>query len=167
MGQVSLVDGHIDEPKEMMAHTFLNRLKTLPRIIENCELQKQQWESKALNTTSGGVSITMKNKKTGEDEVHNIEKVQTSSDGDSMAVAVINYVDLERKIAELKAEKEWSENLLEQLEANQYDVLYKFYILDFRLYEIADIQKKSYSSICKIQKKGLKNLQNLLDTVEK
>lgn len=150
----------------MTAHKFLERLKSLPRIIENSELEKQRWEDRAKNTTSGGVTIGIENKKTGEIETHNVEKVQSSSGGDSMAVAVVSYVDLERKIEALKAEKEWSENLLEQLEANQYDVLYKSFILDFRNYEIAYSLNKSISYIEKIKNKGLKNLQILLDSTE-
>lgn len=150
----------------MDAQDFLKRLKILPKIIENCELQKQSWEDRAKNTTSGGVSVSVQNKKTGEIEKHNFEKVQSSSGGDSMAVAVVSYVDLERKIETLKSEKEWSENLLEQLEANQYDILYKFYILEFRNYEIAYNLKKSISYIEKEKKKGLINLQMLLDSAE-
>ena len=89
----------------------------------------QQWEDKAVSTTSGGVSVDILNEKTGEIERHNVEKVQTSSGGDSMAVAVISYIDLEKKIKMLRAEKERSENLLEQLEANQYDIPYLIYII--------------------------------------
>lgn len=147
----------------MTANKFLERLKSLPRIIENSELEKQRWEDRARNTTSGGVSVDIQNKKTGESEWHNVEKVQSSSGGDSMAVAVVSYVDLERKIEALKIEKEWSENLLEQLEANQYDVLYKSFILEFRNYEIAYNLNKSISYVVKTKNKGLKNLQILLD----
>ncbi len=147
----------------MTAHKFLERLKSLPRIIENSELEKQRWEDRARNTTSGGVSVDVHDKKTGEIERHNVEKVQSSSGGDSMAVAVVSYVDLERKIEALKSEKEWSENLLEQLEANQYDILYKSFILEFRNYEIAYNLNKSISYVVKTKNKGLKNLQILLD----
>lgn len=149
----------------MLAQEFLNRLKILPKIIENCELQKQRWEDKALNTTSGGVTVKLLDKK-GEEELHNMEKVQASSGGDSMAVAVVSYVDLERKIEALKAEKEKAESILEQLEANQYDVLYKFFILEFTNYEIADFFNKSISYIEKTKNKGLKNLQILIDSAE-
>lgn len=145
------------------AKKFLKRLKILPNIIENCELQKLRWEERAKNTTSGGVSVNILNKKTGEIERHNVEKVQSSSGGDSMAVAVDAYIDLERKIEELKFEKERSENLLEQLEADQYYILYKFFILEFRNCEIADSLNKSSSYVDKTKNKGLKNLQILLD----
>lgn len=150
----------------MTAQNFLNRLKKLPIIIENCELEKQMWEAKATNSTAGGVTIQLLNKK-GEEELHNMERVQSSSCSDPVGIAVPNYVDLERKIAALKTEKKDAESILEQLEANQYDVLYKFYILEFRLYEIANDMNKSYSTICKIRKTGLNNLQLLLDSIEK
>lgn len=149
----------------MEAQAFLNRLKKLPKIIENCELQKQSWEDKALNTTSGGVTVKLLDKK-GEEEIHNKEKVNSSSCSDPVGVAVPNYVDLERKIEALKTEKETAESILEQLEANQYDVLYKFYILDFFVYEIAADFKKSVSYIEKTKKKGLENLQIIIDGVE-
>ena len=117
----------------MLAQDFLNRLKILPKIIENCELQKQAWEDKAKNSTAGGVTIKLLNKK-GEEELHNMEKVKSSSCCDPMAVAVISYVDLERKIEALKAEKAEAESILERLEPNQYDVIYKFDVLEFLQY---------------------------------
>lgn len=149
----------------MEALIFLQRLKKLPKIIENCELQKKAWEDRAYNTTSGGVSVKIENKQ-GKEEIHNVEKVQSSSSSDPVGVAVPNYVDIERKIEGLKAEKEKSESILEQLHPNQYDIIYKFYILDFFIYEIADSLNKSTSYIEKTKKKGLENLQILLDCTE-
>ena len=149
----------------MTAHEFLQRLKILPKIIENCEIEKQKWEDRAYNTTSGGVTIKLLDKK-GEEELHNMEKVQSSSCGDTVGIAVANYVDLERKIEALKAEKEGLENILEQLEPNQYDIIYKFFILKFYNYEIADVMDVSCSYVEKHKKKGLENLQNLLDCTE-
>jgi RNA polymerase sigma factor (sigma-70 family) len=146
----------------MTAQEFVDRLKILPRIIENCELQKQKWEDKAQNTTSGGVTVKLLNKK-GEEELHNMEKVCSSSDGDSMAVAGVSYVDLERKIEELKQEKAEAEAIIEKLPPKQYDVLYKFEILEFTLYEISDLLRVSYSSVSKLHSKALKNLQKLLE----
>lgn len=145
---------------------FLDRLKKIPNIIENCELQKQIWQEKAKSSTAGGVTIEIQNKKTGEKEIHAVEKIQSSSSGDSMAVAVINYVDLERKIEALRTEKAEAEAILEQLEADEYDVLYKFFILEFRNYEIADYFNRSNSHIEKIKKRGLKNLQILIENTE-
>lgn len=149
----------------MEALEFLERLKKLPKIIENCELQKQAWEDRARNTTSGGVSVKIKNKQ-GEEEIQNVEKVQSSSLSDPVGVAVASYVDIERKIESLKVEKEKSESILEQLHPNQYDVIYKFYILDFFIYEIAESMKKSTSFVEKTKKKALENLQILLDCTE-
>ena len=147
----------------MDAKKFLKRLNILPKIIENCEIEKKMWEDRAYNTTAGGVSIAVQDQK-GKNELHNMEKVQTSSCSDPVGVAVANYVDIEEKIAALKAEKEKAESIMEQLEPNHYEVLYKFYILEYRLYEIADSKKKSYSLISKYRKDGIDNLQKLLDS---
>ena len=144
---------------------LLQRLKKLPKIIENCELQKQSWMDKARKTTSGGVSVYIQNNK-GEDELQNMEKVQSSSGGDPMGIAVGNYVDIERKIESLKAEKEQIESILEQLPSDQYNIIYKFHILEFRVYEIADDLDRSESYVEKTKKKGLENLQILLDCTE-
>ena len=150
----------------MDAKEFLDRLKILPKIIENCELQRQHWESKATNATAGGVTVKLLNKK-GEEELHNMEKVQSSSCSDPVGVAVPNYVDLERKIAALKTEKAEAEAILEKLPPNQYDAVYKFHILDFFVYEIADSMNKSTSYVEKTKQKGLQNLQVLLNNTEK
>lgn len=145
------------------AEEFLKRLKKIPLIIENCELQKRSWEERAKNTTSGGVSVCIPNRKTGELEPHNIEKVQSSSGGESMAVAVASYVDLERKIEALKTEKKKAEAIIEQLEPTLYDVIYKFYIMGWKIYEIALNYKKSDSHIKSLKKIALQKLQILLD----
>lgn len=149
----------------MDAMDFLQRLKILPKIIENCDLQKQSWMDKAQKTTSGGVSVSIQNKM-GESELQNMERVQTSSGGDPMGVAVVNYVDLERKIEDLKAEKAEAEAIIEKLPPKQYDVLYKFEILEFTLYEISDLLRVSYSSVSKLHSKALKNLQKLLESTK-
>lgn len=146
----------------MDALDFLARLKIIPKIIENCEIQKQWWEDKAKNSSAGGVTVKLLNKK-GEEELHNMEKVQSSACGDPMAVAVINYVDIERKIDALKVEQRKAEAILESLKPNEYEVLYKYEIFDFKLYEIADKLNISYSSATKLHKKALKNLQKTLD----
>lgn len=147
------------------AEEFLKRLKILPKIISNCELQKQMWEAKAHNTTAGGVTVKMLNKK-GEEELHNMEKVRSSSCSDPMGIAVANYVDIERKIEALKTEKEEAEALLEQLDPNQYDVLFKSFILEFKNKEIANDLDKSTSYVEKTKKKGLRKLQILLNNAE-
>lgn len=149
----------------MEAKDFLARLKILPKIIENCELQVQVYKLKALNTTSGGITVQITNRN-GKEETHIVEKVKSSSCGDPLGVAVANYVDIERKIEALKIEKKEAEDILEQLEPNQYEVLYKYYILDWRIYEIADKMNKSDSLINKTKKIGLKNLQKLLNSME-
>lgn len=150
----------------MQAIEFLKRLKKIPKIIENCELQLLFWDERAYNTTNGGMSIILQNKK-GEEITHKMDRIQTTPNGDPLGTAIANRIDLENKIKNLKKEKENAEATIEQLDPNEYDVLYKHYILEFRLYEIADRMKMSYSGINKIQKSGLANLQNILDNIEK
>ncbi len=148
--------------KVMTARSLLRRLKRLYLIIENKQLLKEQWEGRANIITSGGQSVLIENKK-GEGVLHNMEKVQTSSGGQQMVAAVAQIVDLEREIAALKNERKHLESILELLPVSEYDLLYKFHILEIPLKIIAGKYDKSYSWASMLHVKAIKNLQSIID----
>lgn len=151
----------------MEALKFLDRLKKIPIIIENREADVKLWKERALNITSGGVTIEIPNNK-GEIEQHNMEKVQTSFTGNSpMTAAVIKYLDIEKEIEQLKEERKRANAILEELETDEYNVLYKYHILEYSIGEIAAAIKKSYSKTGKIHKSALENLQKILNSIKK
>ena len=139
----------------MNARDFLKQLKKLNKMIENKLNEKEQWKSIATGTTSqmGG------------------ERVQSSGSQQKMADAVARFIDIEKEIDKcidnLVDTKKDVIAVIEQLNASEYDLLHKVYVQFFTLQEVADLYDKSISWAKTIHKRGLKNVQRILDERQK
>jgi DNA-directed RNA polymerase specialized sigma24 family protein len=135
----------------MNARDFLKQLKKLNKMIENKLNEKEQWKSMATGTTAqmGG------------------ERVQTSGSQQKMADAVARFVDIDKEIDEcidrLIDTKKDVIAVIEQLNASEYDLLHKIYVQFFTVQEVADLYDRSISWAKTIHKRGLKNVQRILD----
>lgn len=133
------------------ARDFLNQLKKLDKMLENKEVERQQWKSIAMNTTSRNDS----------------ERVQSSGSQQKMADAIDKYVDIETEIAhcidELIATKKDVIDVIEQLETAEYDLLHKIYVQNIPLDEVAERCGKTYSWATTIHGRALKNVKQILD----
>ena len=147
--------------KNWKARDFLNQLKKLDKMIENKQIEKEQWRSIAMGTTSGGQSVQING------VMHNMEKVQSSGSQQKMADAVDRFVDIEREIDSfidrLVDTKKDVISVIEQLKASEYDMMHKIYVQYMTLQDVADLYGKSISWAKSIHKKGLKNTQRILD----
>lgn len=138
----------------MDAKQFLKQLKKLDKLIENKLIEKQQWMAIATGTTSqiGG------------------ERVQSSGSQQKMADAVIKYIGIEHEIDEfidlLVDKKQAVIEVIEQLEATEYDLLHKKYVQYLSFDEIADVYDKTYSWVTTIHGRALKSVQKILDEKE-
>lgn len=136
--------------KEVKVKDFLKRIRKADKIIMNKIAEKEHWKAIATGTT-----------------VQLSERVQTSSNGQKMADAVINALDvqadIDRYISKLAAEKNEVISVIEQLNEIHYDVLHKIYVQNFTFQDVADDYGKSYSWATSIHGRALKNLQNILD----
>ncbi len=135
----------------MKAKEFLGQLKKLDKLIQNKLIEKNQWKMIATGTTAqmGG------------------ERVQSSGSQQKMADAVGRYVDIEKDIDKvidkLIDTKQDVINVIEQLDAAEYDLLHMVYVQYLTLYEVADIYDKSYSWVTTTHGRGLKHVQDILD----
>ena len=91
------------------------------------------------------------------------ERVQSSGNKQRMATAVVSYVDLEREVEVLEAENKAIERNIEMLSGNQYDVIYKHYVLDMSMKQITLLKGKSPSWARTIHTRALESLQEILD----
>lgn len=91
------------------------------------------------------------------------ERVQSSGDKQRMAVTVASYVDLEREVECLEAEKRAIEKTIEKLNGNQYDFLYKRYFLGMSAKRIARTKGMSESWGTTMHQRALQSLQKILD----
>lgn len=139
--------------KESKEKRFLNQIKKLDKLIENKLAEKEQWKLIASGTT-----IQLK------------ERVQSSSNQQKMADAVVRYVDIESEINacidSLVSKKRDVISVIEQLDVTEYDILHKVYVQYLSLYDVAEIYDKSYSWVTSVHGNALKNVREILDARE-
>ena len=139
--------------KESKEKRFLNQIKKLDKLIENKLAEKEQWKLIASGTT-----IQLK------------ERVQSSSNQQKMADAVVRYIDIESEINacidSLVSKKRDVISVIEQLDVTEYDILHKVYVQYLSLYDVAEIYDKSYSWVTSVHGNALKNVREILDAGE-
>ena len=105
---------------------FLQQLKKLDKMIENKLIEREQWNSIALGTTSHSDG----------------ERVQSSGSQQKMADAIGRYIDIEseidRCIDKLIATKQDVINVIEQLNTTEYDLLHVVYVQYLTLEDFAE-----------------------------
>ena len=139
--------------KESKEKRFLHQIKKLDKLIENKLAEKEQWKLIASGTT-----IQLK------------ERVQSSSNQQKMADAVVRYIDIESEINacidSLVSKKRDVISVIEQLDVTEYDILHKVYVQYLSLYDVAEIYDKSYSWVTSVHGNALKNVREILDARE-
>lgn len=133
------------------AQAYLKEIKKLDKLIENKLAEVQRWKEIANNT-----SVNMSG-----------ERVQSSGSHDTIANAICTYIDLEREIKqcvdELIAKRKDILNVLEQLDATEYDILHKIYVQGFTLKEIASLYDRRYEWATTTHGRALKHVQIILN----
>lgn len=131
------------------AKKYLLSLEKLDNLIANKKAERELWLDSAKSTT---IQLT--------------EKVQTSSNGDKLAKAVVKAVDIEREIDECIVELYYKKkdiiSNIEKLSADEYDVLHKVYVQYKSLKEVQYLKNRSYSSITSIHGRALNNLWEIV-----
>ena len=106
---------------KLKAKEFLQQVKKLNKMIENKQIEVEQWKDIANNTTAN---------LTG-------ERVQSSGNPQKIANAIGRYIDLEKEINqcidELIDTKKDVISVIEKLNATEYDILHKVYIQNIPL----------------------------------
>ena len=131
----------------MTAEQCLQQIKRYDYIIANKLKEYRRWVEVADGM--GGFSVG--------------DKVQSSRNLHKGADAISNYIDIEREIDELKKKRQELINTLQLLSPIEYDILYKLYIEDYVLKELASEFHKSYTWVKEKKRKALGHLQDILD----
>lgn len=130
---------------------FLMEVEKINRQIKNKEKERSQWRDIAMTVTPriGG------------------DKVRAAANQQKMADAVEKYVDLEKEIDaqidRLIEAKRKILSVIEQLDADEYDLIHKRYLQGMTLAEIAYDAKKSYSWAAALHGTALKNIKRIRD----
>lgn len=139
----------------MKAKEYLLQIEMLDCKINNMLEEAQRWKNIAYSTGAWSEG----------------ERVQSSGNKQKMASAVDRYVDLQAEI-DSEIDRLWDKKqeikktLGELTAANEYDVLYKVYVLGKTFQEVADEKDKSYSWATSVHGRALASLQKVLDERE-
>ena len=131
----------------MRAEQYIDRIKKIYAIIENKKEDYSRWVGIAEGM--GGYSAS--------------EGVQSSKNLQKMPDAVGRYMEIEREIEALKAERESILKTLEKLSAVEYGVIFKYYVHGYSLKQIAKHYDRSYDWAKKKKQAALKHLQAIFD----
>jgi DNA-directed RNA polymerase specialized sigma24 family protein len=131
----------------MTAEQYIQRVRHIDIILQNKLKEYKRWVDTAEGL--GGIS-------TG-------DRVQTSRNLQKIPDAIGRYIDLERDIEALKRERQNILRVLESLPSDEYDLLYKLYVEDFKMKELAYFYKKSYDWVKKKKRLALRDLQRKVD----
>lgn len=135
----------------MKAKEYLQKIAFLDSKIESNKERVQRYKESAENRTS---NLTP-------------NKVQTSSSKQKMADAVCSYSDLENIIRADEEKKQEIIDTISLLNPQESTVLFKCYADNKPLWEVAREMSKSYSWVTKVHGRGVKNIQNILNSREK
>ena len=135
----------------MDAREFLGQLKKLDQMIQNKLVEKKQWLQISMGTSGQSDG----------------ERVQSSGSKEKMADAVVKALEMEDEINAyidmLVDTKKDILNVIERLNAKEYDFIHKHYVQGFALKKIASMKHKSYSWATTMHGNALKNVQAILD----
>lgn len=134
----------------MRAKDFLQRVGKIDRLILNKTDEIERWRTLAESTTAPISG----------------DRVQSSSDQQKMANAVINMVTIEdeltAEIDQLKQARRDVIAVIEKLNANQYDIMHKIYIQGMTFQQVADLKGRTRGAISNMHRKAIKNVQAIL-----
>ena len=135
----------------MKAKDYLMQLKKLDRLIENKKAELEQWVALATSTT-----VTL-----------NANKVQTTSDPQKMASAVLRILEIKtemndymNRLIDIKLDVIGT---IEKLNAGDYDILHNVYVQGVSLDKYAFAHGKSYGWAKNRHSRAMKKLQRLMD----
>lgn len=131
----------------MNAEAYLDRIKKIDAIIENKLRDHARWVEMADGL--GGAAVG--------------ERVRSSKNLHRGSDAIDTYIDIEREIAVLKQERQSIIQTIEQLPYAEYYVLYKLYVENYTLKEVANHFGKCYDWARYKRQDGINLLQALLD----
>lgn len=127
------------------------QLKKIDKIIENKLIEREQWKSIAMGTTSHSDG----------------ERVQSSGSQQKMADAIGRYIDIEseidRCIDRLVATKQDVISVIEQLDTTEYDLLHVVYVQYLTLEDFAEQYGKSYRWAAGVHGRALVNVLKILE----
>ena len=157
----------------MTGKEYVEQIKKIDTLIINKHIEKQIEKQKyydiAMSIGAGGESVVVCDAK-GHEELHKMERVQSSSFGQKIENAVADGIDVERKIdkqiIELKAKRQSIIDNIEKLSEPEYDTLHILYVQHLRFEDVADKREKSMRWVASTHGTALQNLEKISNCKE-
>lgn len=127
----------------------MDQIKKIDAIIINKTEDYRRWVE--LSKGLGDFSVS--------------ERVQSSRNLRQIPNAIARYIDIEREIADLKRKREEIIKTIERLPSVEYELIYKLYVKDYTLKEVAYHFKRSYEWAQKKKRNALCLIRDMLDEV--
>lgn len=135
------------------AKKYLLQIEKYDLMLENKRAERERWEAIATSTTA---KLT--------------ERVQTSSTCDKITNAVMKILKIQEEIdayiIELNNKRHEIINVIEQLDAKEYDLLHKVYVQHLTLKQYQYLKRISYSSVTSIHGRALNNVLKIRERME-
>lgn len=135
----------------MTAEEYINQIDIIDRRIANKAADALKWRERAKSL--GGFSSG--------------ERVQESKDPHSVEDIISKYLDIEEEIKVLAFQRQTIIKTIESLPVDEYDVIYKFYVLKKPYKDLVYDLSKSYTWIKERRKSGLDRIQEFLEKSKK
>jgi DNA-directed RNA polymerase specialized sigma24 family protein len=131
----------------MTAEEYLRQIAKIDALILNKQADYRRWQeiAEGFGSFSDG------------------DRVQGSKNLQKIPDAIGRYIDIEREVERLKQRRLEIIGTMEQLPAEEYDLLFRYYALGHSLKEIAYHMKKGYDRVKVIKREGLNMVQRILD----
>lgn len=131
----------------MTANEYLKQIKKLEDMIRHKLVEYKRWVE--ISEGLGGFSVG--------------ERVQTTRNLQQMSNAVINYTTIEQEVRELRRERAERIKAIESLPRKEYDVVYKLFVEDMTMKEVAYHYSRSYDWVKLKKRSAMRKIQALLD----
>ena len=157
----------------MTGKEYVEQIKKIDTLIINKQIEKQIEKQKyydiAMSVGAGGESTIVIDEK-GREELHKMERVQSSSNGHKIENAVADGVDIERKIdkriRELKEKRQSIIDDIEKLSEPEYDTLHILYVQHLRFEDVAEKRGMSIRWVASMHGTALQNLEKISNCKE-
>lgn len=145
----------------MDAKEYLSQIEKLDSLIANKKWELKQLQYNAEGLSGGGKDALING------ELHEMTKVQSSSNQHRMENAVCSLVDVGKTIAQdiarWEAEKQQIIKNIERLPTKYYDLLFDWYVKRESREQIAVKMGYTYRNICYLHGRALQKFQKVLD----
>lgn len=131
----------------MTAIEYLKQIRKLEEMIRHKLLDHKRWVEVAEGL--GGFSVG--------------ERVQSSRSLEQIPTAIINYVTIEQEIGELRRQRAEIIKVIESLPRKEYNVIYKLFVEDMTMKEVAYHYGRSYDWVKMHKRSAMRRIQAILD----